>query len=81
MSMILKNTVFNILKTDVLVAFKAIMTLLLISYMYNSIAIIGLPNVFIWSIHLPYGLQLHGTYGHVKLLCFGKVSVLYLELD
>jgi sterol desaturase/sphingolipid hydroxylase (fatty acid hydroxylase superfamily) len=51
---------------------QAIITLLLISYMYNSIAIIGLPNVFI------YGAFIFLTvYSYTELMDTRKTSVLW----
>ncbi|MFV8324104.1 sterol desaturase family protein [Flavobacterium sp. LS2R12] len=52
--------------------FQAIITLLLISYMYNSIAIIGLPNVFI------YGAFIFLTvYSYTELMDTRKISVFW----
>lgn len=51
---------------------QAIITLLLISYMYNSIAIIGLPNVFI------YGAFIFLTvYSYTELMDTRKISVFW----
>jgi alkylglycerol monooxygenase len=52
--------------------FQAIITLLLITYMYNSIAIIGLPNVFI------YGAFIFLTvYSYTELMDARKISLLW----
>lgn len=52
--------------------FQAITTLLLISYLYNSIALIGLPNVFI------YGAFLFLTvYSYTELMDTRKISVFW----
>ena len=52
--------------------FQAIITLLLISYLYNSIAIIGLPNVFI------YGAFIFLTvYSYTELMDTRKISVFW----
>jgi hypothetical protein len=78
MSMILKNTVLN-LKLMYWSLFKLLWRcywLVICIILYNRFA-----KCIYWAFIFLNGLQLHGTYGHVKLLCFGKVSVLYLELD
>ena len=55
--------------------FQAIFTLLLISYMYNSIAMIGLPNVFI------YGAFIFLTvYSYTELMDTRKISVFWESL-
>ena len=52
--------------------FQAIITLVLISYMYNSIAIIGLPNVFM------YGAFIFLTvYSYTELMDTRKISVFW----
>jgi sterol desaturase/sphingolipid hydroxylase (fatty acid hydroxylase superfamily) len=52
--------------------FQAIITLILISYLYNSIAIIGLPNVFI------YGAFIFLTvYSYTELMDTRKISVFW----
>ncbi|OAB29782.1 Fatty acid hydroxylase superfamily protein [Flavobacterium fryxellicola] len=52
--------------------FQAITTLILISYLYNSIAIIGLPNVFI------YGAFIFLTvYSYTELMDTRKISMLW----
>ncbi|RTY73191.1 sterol desaturase family protein [Flavobacterium sp. LS1R10] len=52
--------------------FQAIITLLLISYMYNSIAVIGLPNVFI------YGAFIFLTvYSYTELMDTRKISIFW----
>ncbi|MFH6970987.1 sterol desaturase family protein [Flavobacterium petrolei] len=52
--------------------FQAITTLLLISYLYNSIALIGLPNVFI------YGAFIFLTvYSYTELMDTRKISVFW----
>lgn len=52
--------------------FQAITTLLLITYMYNSIAIIGLPNVFV------YGAFIFVTvYSYTELMDNRKISMLW----
>jgi Flp pilus assembly protein protease CpaA len=52
--------------------FQAIVTLLLISYLYNSIALIGLPNVFI------YGAFIFLTvYSYTELMDTRKISVFW----
>lgn len=52
--------------------FQALITLLLITYMYNSIAIIGLPNVFI------YGAFIFLTvYSYTELMDERKISLLW----
>ncbi|MFV7234811.1 sterol desaturase family protein [Flavobacterium sp. ZB4R12] len=51
---------------------QAIITLLFISYLYNSIAIIGLPNVFI------YGAFIFVTvYSYTELMDARKISILW----
>ena len=55
--------------------FQALITLLMISYMYNSIAIIGLPNVFI------YGAFIFLTvYSYTELMDTRKISILWESL-
>ncbi|SDH77105.1 Fatty acid hydroxylase superfamily protein [Flavobacterium omnivorum] len=52
--------------------FQAIVTLLLISYLYNSIALIGLPNVFI------YGAFIFLTvYSYTELMDTRKISIVW----
>ena len=52
--------------------FQAIITLLLISYMYNSIVVIGLPNVFI------YGAFIFLTvYSYTELMDTRKISIFW----
>ena len=52
--------------------FQAMITLLLITYMYDSIAIIGLPNVFI------YGSFIFLTvYSYTELMDNRKISILW----
>ena len=52
--------------------FQAIITLLLISYLYNSIALIGLPNVFI------YGAFIFLTvYSYTELMDTRKIAVFW----
>ncbi len=52
--------------------FQAIVTLLLISYLYNSIAVIGLPNVFI------YGAFIFLTvYSYTELMDTRKISIFW----
>jgi alkylglycerol monooxygenase len=52
--------------------FQALITLLLITYMYNSIAIIGLPNVFI------YGAFIFLTvYSYTELMDERKISLVW----
>jgi hypothetical protein len=52
--------------------FQAIITLLLISYLYNSIALIGLPNVFI------YGAFIFLTiYSYTELMDTRKSSIFW----
>ena len=52
--------------------FQAIITLLLISYLYNSIALIGLPNVFI------YGAFIFLTvYSYMELMDTRKIAVFW----
>lgn len=52
--------------------FQAIVTLLLISYLYNSIVLIGLPNVFI------YGAFIFLTvYSYTELMDTRKISVFW----
>jgi len=52
--------------------FQAIVTLLLLSYLYNSIALIGLPNVFI------YGAFIFLTvYSYTELMDTRKISVFW----
>ena len=55
--------------------FQALITLLLITYMYNSIAIIGLPNVFI------YGAFIFLTvYSYTELMDNRKISLFWESL-
>ena len=52
--------------------FQALVTLLLVTYMYNSIAIIGLPNVFV------YGAFIFITvYSYTELMDNKKISILW----
>ena len=52
--------------------FQAVITLLLITYLYNSIAIIGLPNVFL------YGAFIFVTvYSYTELMDTRKISIFW----
>lgn len=52
--------------------FQAAITLLLITYMYNSIAIIGLPNVFIYGAFIFLSV-----YSYTELMDARKISMLW----
>ena len=52
--------------------FQALITLLFISYMYNSIAIIGLPNVFIYGVFIFLTV-----YSYTELMDTSKISVFW----
>ncbi|UQD56796.1 sterol desaturase family protein [Flavobacterium sp. K5-23] len=52
--------------------FQAVITLLFISYLYNSIAFIGLPNVFVFG-----AFVFISVYSYTELMDTRKVSVLW----
>lgn len=52
--------------------FQAIVTLLLISYLYNSITLIGLPNVFIYGAFIFLSV-----YSYTELMDTRKISVFW----